>query len=58
MIKSLSDAWYEMCLELWELSETRPYLRQDATMWDGFKYMYMKLAPHNERGRNSLKGLE
>jgi len=58
MIKSLSNAWYEACLEVWKLSETRPYLRQGATIWDGFRYMYMNFAPRNERGRNSLKGLE
>jgi len=56
-MKTLNELWYEACLELWELSEDRPYLRNDITMWDAFKYLYVKLTPKLS-GRHSLKGLE
>ena len=41
-MENLSDLWVEACEELWELSEDRPYLRNEATVWDAFRFMYMR----------------
>jgi hypothetical protein len=48
-MKELNDLWLEACLELWKLSENRPYIRETATLWDAFKYMYMKAVPRQCR---------
>lgn len=54
MKKSLSDLWVEACLELWELSENRPYLR-DASLWDAFRFAYMRSVNEDRpRGRWAL----
>jgi len=42
MMENLSDLWVEACEELWELSDARPYLRNEATVWDAFRFMYMR----------------
>ena len=41
-MENLSDLWFNVCEELWELSEDRPYVRSVATVWDAFKFMYMR----------------
>jgi len=42
MINNLSDLWVKACEELRCLSKDRPYIRSEATLWDAFKFMYMR----------------
>jgi len=39
-MENLSDLWVEVCEELWDMSKDRPYIRNEATLWDAFRFMY------------------
>jgi hypothetical protein len=41
--------WYDKCIELWSMSDKRPYLKEDITIWDAFKYLYVQLTPKSNR---------
>ncbi len=53
-MEQLSDLWCDACEELWEMTEDRPYLKNEATMWDAFRYVYMKMVEPDGAGRRSL----
>ena len=57
MGKTLSELWYDACCDMWELIEKRPRLRTTATLWDAFRYLYLKYVPRNGKGRYSSKGV-
>jgi len=40
MKMSLSDVWFEACEELWEMSKDRPYMGDEATLWDAFRFAF------------------
>lgn len=42
-MSDLGDMWYEACLEIWEMGNDRPYLKDEATIWNAFEYAYMKM---------------
>jgi len=50
-MENLSDLWIEACEELWELSEDRPYIRNEATVWDAFRFMYMRIVNEGKTRR-------
>jgi len=52
-MESLNDLWVEACEELWELSKNRPFIREDATIWDAFRFMYMRMVNEDKLGRLS-----
>ena len=52
-LEQLSDMWYEACLDLWTMTEDRPYLKSEATMWDAFRFVYMRMVEPNGQGRRS-----
>ena len=52
-MESLSDLWVEACEELWNLSKDRPYIRDEATQWDAFRFVYMRRVNKDKVGRLS-----
>lgn len=52
-MESLSDLWVEACEELWRLSKDRPYIRDEATQWDAFRFVYMRRVNDGKIGRLS-----
>ncbi len=52
-LEQLSEMWLDACEELWDMTNDRPYLKNEATMWDAFRFMYMKLVEPDGSGRRS-----
>jgi len=50
-MESLSELWMDACIELWELSERKPLIRSTATLWDAFRFLYMKMIPVSSRDK-------
>ncbi len=44
-MESLSELWISACVEIWELAKDRPLIRDTATLWDAFRYLYMQRIP-------------
>ncbi len=53
-LEQLSNLWYDACVELWDMTEDRPYLKEVATMWDAFRFAYMRLVGPDGSGRRSM----
>lgn len=50
---SLSDAWVDACIRLWSLCENSGRDTSNITIWDGFRFLYLKKVPQDLRGRKS-----
>ena len=53
-LEQLSDLWLEACIELWDMTRDRPYLKEIATQWDAFRFVFMKMVEPEGQGRRSL----
>jgi len=57
----LSEAWADACVRLWETLEhnNQTALMDNATLWDGFKMLYLeRVVPETgRRARGVLDGI-
>lgn len=53
-LEQLSELWVEACVELWDMTKDRPYLKEVATQWDAFRFVFMKMVEPDGSGRRSL----
>uniref|UniRef100_A0A6M3L743 Uncharacterized protein n=1 Tax=viral metagenome TaxID=1070528 RepID=A0A6M3L743_9ZZZZ len=53
-LEQLSELWVDACVELWDMTNDRPYLKDVATQWDAFRFVYMKMVEPDGSGRRSL----
>jgi hypothetical protein len=53
-LEQLSNLWYDACVELWGMTDDRPYLKDEATMWDAFRFVYMRFVEPDGSGRRSV----
>ena len=52
--EQLSNAWVESCVDLWNSMRRHKLNVDNATIWDGFRYLYLdSLGEFNNVGRET-----
>ena len=53
---SLSDAWSDACIELWEMRNRFNIKVDELSVWDGFQLLYNKTVTDDKKCGRKAKG--
>ncbi len=53
MQNRLSEEWVQSCLDIWSLSRNRYIDRDKLTLWDAFRFLYLKKTDDGGSGKSA-----